>query len=963
MKPIIDNFRSHTIELEEKFNMQAMSEHIYSGHCDLQRVQQLSEYMKLATRDVGTNIATIKITYTVPELGRLTSGTRIGKEIRYVQSQSFQTNDTKCLVAGEIYDDVDMVNCQPVLLEQLMLHHGFDTKYIRAYNKHRESILAAIMLDRKIIRKKAKTVIYNIMFNSRENNARKIKSLRKYPVMCKYIKQLMRISGKILDLYPQFRAMAIRKKGADYWNITGSALAFLCQHLERICLIPMYKYFLSKGLKVGALIHDGLHLEKSPKAAKHLTWCEKYVLKQTGFRVSIKIKPFELRPQTNEIRFNTMSGITKLSVKRHTIRSRYLTKRGAADKLGYELADKLKPDCVNLVKSFTGSGKTEMIKKLRARYPNYKLLSLVSRRTLADMHAAEFNLTNYQTVKQLELNSVCQLDSINKVPCAPTFKYILILDEVASLCSHFLNHMRKMSTNRLKFIKMFANLINHKQCKMVVGMDANINYGTIQFMSGLTDRAVHLFKNKFQLESKVPVTLFTDKYHLLHTLIAAIKGGGNAYVCSNVNDDFKREIVDAVKRECNLKPNEFLLYSSNDGENYIDTKKWVGKRCIFATPSIIYGCDSNYGFHVFAFYYNGAHFDAMDMNQQINRERNPGSMNIYMTNSRCKPYASLKHTKKDTKTKFQLVSTVGDGTSKYIPMAEKLCFYEEYRRSHFLNTRVHLFDLLRQKGYTNTHVNIGMSNKIKHLTREEQICALINKYHNGELSSKMYDDLLNKFEIFGIDLSTPNDKKVEYFETVIDKHLDKFISRSKYTQLVNYGIYKLGKYNKLKRLGKNTKTKLKKYQLSVKNYDIIENIIKSTSTKLYLLNKLRRKLRFRRFQSNIRATLTKKTCNEKIELTTEFADLVNEAFRVRSKTKALKTTVTRGALTQFYCSRMNSLIGFVMSPIVKEIGGKRFKFPIFDAAKLAVVDDLLSVRDSIKAIGPNDEYDGFLFGN
>ena len=87
------------------------------------------------------------------------------------------------------------------------------------------------------------------------------------------------------------------------------------------------------------------------------------------------------------------------------------------------------------------------------------------------------------------------------------------------------------------------------------------------------------------------------------------------YVCSNSCDQFMREVVKPIIIDLKLSDLEYLIYSGSDGESCIDMDKWaeVLRRAIFATPSVVYGPDSNNGYHVFGIYYYGTHFDAMDV--------------------------------------------------------------------------------------------------------------------------------------------------------------------------------------------------------------------------------------------------------------------------------------------------------------------------------------------------------------
>jgi len=952
---IIDKaFEPYKIELVEKFNKKALYEHIYSGFCgkspnDLSYPNNLLRYLK------HSKDGKIGITYNVREIGRLKPVYSNGEKA-YCQMRHWC--NTKYEICKDLYYDVDIVNCQPVLLQQLMKQHNMSTKYIRIYNKKREEILQIIMDTNKCDRHGAKSLVYKIMFSSDKQLKKLLKKYNNFPNnphLFNYITQIKRNRRKLLKIYPQMEAFyrAERKRKANDgallkpFNAEGGPFAYLAQHCERIALISMYEYFTSKGFKVGALIHDGLHLEKDPKVHRLLKWCEKFVLKNTGFKVSIKIKPFELRDKyTNVVRFNALQAVNKMGINIQHINSRFLTKRGKNDHNGFQLANKLKLNEVSLIISITGSGKTEMIKKIKKLYPGYDILSIVSRRTLSDMHETEFKIKNYQRIYNHSTNEVFQVDSIDKVPTELNSKYIMVMDETASMSGHLLNRMKKMSQNRLLFVKRLSELINHKNCKMVIGMDSNMNDGTVKFIKDISNKPINLYINDHKIESDIPVTVFNNKNTLLRKLIECIKAGEKVYVCSNMNADFKREVYEIIKKECQITDKQHLLYSSNDGEMYINTRQWKKKQCIFCTPSVVYGCDSNNGFHVFGFYYNARHFDAMDINQQLNRERKPESINIYMANVTQKPFSSVDQAIEDGTTKMTINRDVRDSLDRYEKALKGLFFYEEYRRSYHLNIKHHVLDLLRKKGYTNVKFNTIESEPIEKQERGDYILKLIDQYHNGKLSTKMTEDLLSKFEVFGLNVEAEDDETYNYFEEIIKNNIDIFIDRKKYRQLLCYRMYKYDKFNKLKQLQKANKKQIKeKFEIIGTNYDIIEIMIRSNSTKLYLLDRIRRKLKIQKFQFDIQKTVNKKNYNDKLKLKRLDVVAINKAFRIRGDNK-IKGSMTRLKLTQFYMTKMNSLLGSIVDRKRKNkrIGDVKYDINTFNIENLKRFDGLLNIK-------------------
>jgi hypothetical protein len=101
-------------------------------------------------------------------------------------------------------------------------------------------------------------------------------------------------SEYLLGLYPCYTQAAIDAKGDDYHNIPGTAFSFLMQTSEKRCLLAMYDYFKTNDIEVGALIHDGCHVQAD--ARLNLTAASDHIFAKTGFRVKLAIKDWEQHP-------------------------------------------------------------------------------------------------------------------------------------------------------------------------------------------------------------------------------------------------------------------------------------------------------------------------------------------------------------------------------------------------------------------------------------------------------------------------------------------------------------------------------------------------------------------------------------------------------------------------------------------------------------------------------------------
>ena len=132
-----------------------------------------------------------------------------------------------------------------------------------------------------------------------EQVARKLKkyNLEKEPNLFKELRTEMRACcTKLLKCYPCYTEAAKQSQGEDYHNLPGTALSLLVQTAEKRCIVALYKYWDDKKVRVGALIHDGLHVAIDDATDKHLKPASDYIYKHTKFRVQLEYKQWEPHP-------------------------------------------------------------------------------------------------------------------------------------------------------------------------------------------------------------------------------------------------------------------------------------------------------------------------------------------------------------------------------------------------------------------------------------------------------------------------------------------------------------------------------------------------------------------------------------------------------------------------------------------------------------------------------------------
>ena len=725
---LYDKKKTLNLILNEKSSINGLYTAMYSGCLDLNTCTWLERH--IANGKIKNGVIQHKIEYSSNKYGRFAvKKVKKGKneegemEFEAPYCQMYMKRVVKYYACKDIYDDYDFVNAQPVILNQLFLAHGMVSTHLQHYIDNRDSILMDICERDNIDRLNAKNLLLKVLYG----NKKSIKS------KCEFVHTLCKEVHKnrkdIVKEYPDVKKYVEKKnvapQGIDVFNKYGKILAVIGQTLERKCLHAMYEYITNNGGVVGALIHDGCHVEKGFEC--DIEDIKQYVFEQTRINIDIKIKEFELPEYTytdnQNIKFDTLS-MDHPRVEVNVINNKYLTKLNENDMDGIDLHKEIQKDNISMIKSYTGSGKTTMIKKFIESH-NMDVLSVVSRISLADAHANLFNLKNYQNVREHGVNEVYCYDSIRKLTNIDD-DFILILDEVASLISHCFNTNHTMSSNRIKIVGHLRNVINHPNCKYVLACDDNINDGTLQFMSNITHKPIVLFKNDYCEKRDTPISLYLDQDSAVKKCVELIKNGEKIFICSNRNAVFKEQICQYIIDECELeKDKDYIIYSGDEGCTSIDPNFWFkdGTRVVFTTPSIVYGIDYNKNdVQTFAFYMKGNTIDAMGMNQQINRIRKPKHISIYMNNNMFTPFESLEETNESidvSDLNLKVNGNVKNAIDDLITMKAiiELKAYDKFRESHHYNTRHHLLQLLRGKGFYDVRV-IADSDSVEYMEKE-----------------------------------------------------------------------------------------------------------------------------------------------------------------------------------------------------------------------------------------------------
>jgi len=222
-----------------------------------------------------------KITYKFSSTkynGRLFSQTTslqgINKVIRHTLSQKY-------------YDDVDIVNCHPVILKWLCDCYKIRCENIEYYINNREEIFE--LHKDSII--DPKTHFLSLINDSR----------RKIPINGSFegdfYQEVRAIQDAVAINRPDLFKLA--KKNSKNGNENGSCINYQLCEIENKILQCMYNELVKQNIKVGTFCFDGMMVEKDKVCLKAL---EKCVYDTLNIQIKLSIKPMTLGIKVEEVK-------------------------------------------------------------------------------------------------------------------------------------------------------------------------------------------------------------------------------------------------------------------------------------------------------------------------------------------------------------------------------------------------------------------------------------------------------------------------------------------------------------------------------------------------------------------------------------------------------------------------------------------------------------------------------------
>ena len=298
----LNNMNSFT--LKEKYDIVNSQKILHSEILDDEYKGSLKKYLKHGKS------GSVEVEYTQEDIGRLKIRIKDLKEGETCINQSLMYREAKSALCKKNYVDLDMVNAHPTFMEQIFTANKYLCPVLTQYNSDRNAFFTEMAkkgIDRDSCKKLIMTIFYggHISTFVRDNQL----SDSDIPAQIYRLSEEMKSnSNKLIqtnELLP-YRMKAIERKGSDYDNIDGTAMSYYLQTVECKALLVMYRFLVKSGFQIGALIHDGLHLEHMEGNVDYdyQPIISKLVLElkdKTGLDIQLKIKPFGEVPELDEI--------------------------------------------------------------------------------------------------------------------------------------------------------------------------------------------------------------------------------------------------------------------------------------------------------------------------------------------------------------------------------------------------------------------------------------------------------------------------------------------------------------------------------------------------------------------------------------------------------------------------------------------------------------------------------------
>lgn len=212
--------------------------------------------------------------------------------------------EIRATLAKEYYVDIDIVNCHPVIMEQLFDKYDLSSECLSAYNNNREKFLNDVMKVFNVCRDEAKRLFLRIMYNGTFDAFCKDNGVSDVDPECEIVKFINKFSEELRGNYefivkcPDFaELMGVLETcgiGSEY-NELGSKMSWVLQDIECGLLTEMINYIKKNKLGVDSVVlcFDGFCILKENFEESLLRDLEEHIYNMSNLEIKLAVKEFE----------------------------------------------------------------------------------------------------------------------------------------------------------------------------------------------------------------------------------------------------------------------------------------------------------------------------------------------------------------------------------------------------------------------------------------------------------------------------------------------------------------------------------------------------------------------------------------------------------------------------------------------------------------------------------------------
>lgn len=426
------------------------------------------------------------------------------------------------------------------------------------------------------------------------------------------------------------------------------------------------------------------------------------------------------------------------SIKAKDINSKYLSDAIKMD----EIKDKKGV----IIQSCVGTGKSHFVAKY-IKEQNKRVISIVSRKSLAQQHIKSFNehginLVSYKNENKNIINNdlvfcINSLMVLSKLKKEDLENTIIYLDETTSLLKDLTLNIT-LKDNLREIYNTLRRLL--KNCLQVICTDAIINDNVLTLLENIQDKI--FIKNKYKKYKNTKAYDMKDENAFLEKIKEDCKNKKHfLFGCDslNITKRYYNECVKIASKE------KCILISSETPFEIIDASVDFKDKFVFYTPSIIFGVDFNIETKQNVFIYiTGKTLMPDSIFQQTTRTRNMNELYYYCDEKEIKPkykslndvYDEYKNIKTDEKTINSLCAHYtddGDLIFEENTFFKLFCYEKWVMDTYKTNLKMHYENILRDNEFIIMHEGENKKiepEKVKEMKTEikEQQEKLINEY-------------------------------------------------------------------------------------------------------------------------------------------------------------------------------------------------------------------------------------------